>query len=114
LLRLKFNKCFSRFLFGFYRLERIFQTEFFDIIRTMRIKVLYFAEAYKILNRKEEEIEISESSIAEFLNKLRKLHPEISEILNQSMVAVNLEYRPVDYALKDGDTVAIIPPVEGG
>ncbi len=80
----------------------------------MKIKVLYFAEAYKVLNRKEEELEFSEESVAEFLNKLRKLHPEISDILNQSMIAVNLEYKPLNYPLKNGDTVAIIPPVEGG
>ncbi len=80
----------------------------------MKIKVLYFAEAYKILNRKEEELEFTEKSVADLLNELRKLHPEISDILNQSMIAVNLEYKPLNYLLKDGETVAIIPPVEGG
>ncbi len=80
----------------------------------MRIKVLYFAEISKILNRKEENLDFAGRKVSELLQQIRKLHPEITDILDRSMVAVNLEYQPKDYTLKDKDVVAIIPPVEGG
>jgi molybdopterin converting factor subunit 1 len=40
--------------------------------------------------------------------------PELADLAKRSAVALNFEYVPTDTALKNGDEVALIPPVSGG
>ncbi len=80
----------------------------------MRIKVLFFGEARQILNMQEFIFDFSGQKLKEFAEKLKGEFPKISNTLDNCIFAVNTEYRNADTELKDGDTVAIIPPVEGG
>lgn len=50
--------------------------------------------------------------LAEFLTQA----PEMSEIVNSAFfkVAVNNKVEPRSFALNNGDTVALLPPVTGG
>jgi molybdopterin converting factor subunit 1 len=41
-------------------------------------------------------------------------HPEISDLLSKSAVAVNRAYASRQTVLHDGDELALIPPVSGG
>ena len=41
-------------------------------------------------------------------------HPSLGPISGSLQVAVNAEYAPRDASLRDGDEVALIPPVSGG
>ncbi len=50
--------------------------------------------------------------VSELLDRLTAEHPKLSP--SSGMVAVNQEYVGPDYALRDGDEVALIPPVSGG
>lgn len=46
---------------------------------------------------------------------IKKLYPNFSEILDQSLVAVNEEYADDEaFKLADVTEIAIIPPVSGG
>lgn len=81
----------------------------------MKVKVLYFSSIKDKLKKTEEEIDISKDmTLDKFLNLLSDKHPEIKESLSNVMLAVNEEYKSKDYTLKDGDVIAIIPPVSGG
>ena len=81
----------------------------------MKVKVLYFSSIKDKLKKSSEEFEIKEgTTISEFLNILKSKYPEISKSFESSMFAVNEEYVEQSFSLKEGDTVAIIPPVSGG
>ncbi len=80
----------------------------------MKVKILYFSQIKDRLKKSEETIEFNGETIEDLLNFLSEIYPGSKEILNKSMVAVNENYEDKSYTLKEGDTVAIIPPVSGG
>ncbi len=81
----------------------------------MKIKVLYFSSIKDKLKKKEDLLDISENTTLEdVISLLKEKYPEIAESLDKSMFAVNEEYANKDKILKEGDTVAVIPPVSGG
>ena len=81
----------------------------------MRIKVLYFSSVKDKIGMSSEDIELAENSTVNDLVKLlSEKYPQIKDSLQNSMFAINEEYASTDKKLKEGDTVAIIPPVSGG
>ncbi|RMA96007.1 molybdopterin converting factor subunit 1 [Hydrogenothermus marinus] len=81
----------------------------------MKIKLLYFSSIKDKLKKSSEELEIKDnSSINDLINILKEKYPQISQNLDNVMFAVNEEYQDKEYILKDGDNVAVIPPVSGG
>ncbi|WP_457639327.1 molybdopterin converting factor subunit 1 [Persephonella sp.] len=81
----------------------------------MKVKVLYFSVIKDRLKKSSETVELKEgSTVSDLLNTIKTHHPEIEETLKNIMVAVNEEYASTETPLKEGDTVALIPPVSGG
>ena len=81
----------------------------------MKIKVLYFSSIKDKLKKKEDIFNIEEnSSLEDLIFLLKEKYPEIAESLDKSMFAVNEEYTDKSTKLKEGDVIAIIPPVSGG
>ncbi|WP_456402067.1 molybdopterin converting factor subunit 1 [Persephonella sp.] len=81
----------------------------------MKVKVLYFSSLKDKLKRSTETMEIPEGiNVEMFLKHLTDKHPEIKESVSSVMVAVNEEYASKDKTLKEGDIIALIPPVSGG
>ena len=80
----------------------------------MKLKMLYFAEARRIIKKNEERIDFGGNNLSELKLTLISKYPKAAEIINSSMFAINLQYARLGSSLKDGDTVAVIPPVEGG
>lgn len=81
----------------------------------MKIKVLYFSSIKDKLKKKEDIFNIEEnSSLEDLIFLLKEKYPEIAESLDKSMFAVNEEYADKSTKLKEGDVIAIIPPVSGG
>ncbi len=52
--------------------------------------------------------------VSELLAVLAECYPALAGLISQAMVAVNLEYVGPEHRLRDGDEVALIPPVSGG
>ncbi|NSL51501.1 molybdopterin converting factor subunit 1 [Calidifontibacillus erzurumensis] len=75
------------------------------------IKILLFAHLQEAIGSRE----IIWTDVPISVGELRKKVAEKYNLLLQSvMVAVNEEYADDQVELKDGDTVAFIPPVSGG
>ena len=55
----------------------------------------------------------SDVSVEELKTKLGEQYPQLKH-LSSFMIAVNGEYANADTVIKQGDEVAIIPPVSGG
>ena len=81
----------------------------------MRVKVLYFANFRDHVGGKEEFVELSnDATVADLILRIEELHPSLSEGLPTAVVAVNREFAFADERIRDGDEVAIFPPVSGG
>ena len=95
----------------------------------MRVRVLYFGVLKERFGGAEETVELADgASVGELVRVLRE-RSSISEGttgsdgttgsamangLDSVAVAVNREYATADAALREGDEVALLPPVSGG
>jgi molybdopterin converting factor subunit 1 len=79
----------------------------------MRIRVLYFGALRDKLPDGQELLEIADKAIvADVLSVYRERVPGFA--WDAIAVAVNQEYAQAGDVLKDGDEVALLPPVSGG
>jgi molybdopterin converting factor subunit 1 len=81
----------------------------------VRISILYFATVKDATGIRMESIDLSDdTTIREMLSKISIIYPKLKHILNNIQISVN--YRIVDFntILKDGDEVALLPPISGG
>ena len=82
---------------------------------TMKIQVLFFAVFKERLGRNEDEITLPHGATVEgALAVLRDRYTDFAAVRTKFQVAVNEEMVDTDWQLKDGDTLALIPPVSGG
>jgi molybdopterin synthase catalytic subunit len=81
----------------------------------LRIRVRPFALYRERLGRDELVLEVEEgTSLARLIEALRGRYPELALPSSPIVAAVNAEYAEPGYVLKEGDEVALIPPVSGG
>jgi molybdopterin synthase catalytic subunit len=81
----------------------------------MHIRVLYFAILREKLRRDEESLELPGApTIGDALAAIAARNPEIAALLPQVQTAVNRSMAPAAQPLRDGDELALLPPVAGG
>ncbi|MFV5902208.1 molybdopterin converting factor subunit 1 [Staphylococcus gallinarum] len=77
------------------------------------MRVLYFAELRELLDKHDEEIDLSyDITVKSFVQHIIERYPEIAKVKFQ--IAVNEEFVKDDDIVQPNDTVALIPPVSGG
>jgi molybdopterin converting factor subunit 1 len=85
---------------------------------TMKLTVRYFALLRERMGRESEELccEGPDIDVARLRELLASRAPALAPLLTGRLllVAVNRRYASPDTALKDGDEVALFPPVSGG
>ena len=81
----------------------------------IRVQVQCFAGAREITGWREREVSLAEgATAADLLEALGAAHPALREWKAFLRLAVNQEYADPGLPLRDGDAVAVIPPVSGG
>ncbi len=81
----------------------------------MRVKVRFFALYREKLGVSEAVVGLKEGDVvATLVETLRKQFPQLSDLSLPMITAVNAEYVDEQFRLRDGDEVALIPPVSGG
>ena len=81
----------------------------------MKIRLKLFSVAKDIAGFDEQMFELGpDADTSVLLQRLVEAHPALAEWKGTLRMAVNFEYATLDQRLKDGDEVAIIPPVSGG
>jgi molybdopterin converting factor subunit 1 len=79
----------------------------------MRVRVLYFGVLKDVAGGRRADIELEEgASVGDLLARHRSSNP--GSVWDSIAVAVNQEYARAEDVLKDGDEVALLPPVSGG
>jgi molybdopterin converting factor subunit 1 len=87
------------------------QTRWVEYAVWMRVRVLYFGVLKDVFSRASEDVLLAEgASVADLLEVVRG--PE--DFWDSIAVAVNQEYAKAEDLLKEGDEVALLPPVSGG
>jgi molybdopterin converting factor subunit 1 len=81
----------------------------------MRVRVLYFGVLKDVFGGSGEDLDLAEgASVADLIAACRRRAVSAAEVWDSIAVAVNQEYARGVVVLKDGDEVALLPPVSGG
>ena len=81
----------------------------------MDIDLRYFALIREIVGHAAERRALADgATVNDLLDDLVRAHPRLERLRPVTMVMVNQAYVPTDHRLRDGDEVALIPPVSGG
>ena len=87
----------------------------------MKVKVLFFAMTRELVGIRECDLILNDNNDNEtiittvtLMEELCRLYPSLLTILDQIVLAVNKAYITDAVTLKDGDEIALIPPISGG
>lgn len=81
----------------------------------MEVRVLYFATLRDHAGRREESVDLpAAATVADLKKTLGGRYEAMAPALQTALVAVNHEFAFQDERLKEGDEVALFPPVSGG
>src|SRR6266550_3413778 len=79
-----------------------------------RVTVLFFGAARDIAGHTEMEVSLNAANAGNALEELLAKFPELRRFGRSLLFAVNQEYAQPDREIKDGDELALFPPVSGG
>lgn len=81
----------------------------------IKVYVQFYGQLRELGKNNEVLIEIDENSnCRDLLNKIEKDFPKFQRFRKYVICAVNNEFIDESYILKEGDKIAILPPVSGG
>ncbi len=81
----------------------------------MKVNVRLFAGLHDLLGQRQVTLELTEgATVAHLREQLGREYPVVTPFLSTLVCAVDEEYVPAEHPLRDGDDVALIPPVSGG
>jgi MoaE-MoaD fusion protein len=81
----------------------------------MRVRVRLFAQLHEVVGEREVTLDLADgATVAELRTQLASRYPALGPHLANAVCAVDEEYVAPDRPLREGDDVALIPPVSGG
>ena len=84
-------------------------------MRNLKIKARFFGLYSELVGSSQVDLEIEDKiSLAELKQKLFVFFPQLTAYNDNLLLAVNSEYGTAEQQLKDGDEIAVLPPLSGG
>jgi molybdopterin converting factor subunit 1 len=81
----------------------------------MRVHIRLFAGLHDLIGERNVTLELpADATVADLRDQLSRQYPVITPYLPTLVCAVDEEYVTPDHTLREGDDVALIPPVSGG
>lgn len=81
----------------------------------MKVRARFFGLYRELVGSNQTELEIDDNSnLAKFKQKLLTVFPQLSKFKEVMLLAVNSEYGTSEQKIKDGDEIAVLPPLSGG
>ncbi|MDP9268151.1 MAG: molybdenum cofactor biosynthesis protein MoaE [Acidobacteriota bacterium] len=85
------------------------------ILLSVQVRVLFFGMLKDIAGGGEQRLTLADGArLADALAECEQQWPKLTDYLAATAVAINQEFAPVESRLKDGDEIALLPPVSGG
>jgi molybdopterin synthase catalytic subunit len=85
------------------------------ILFNMQVRVLYFGALKDIFLKDRDTVDLpSGATVATLLEHYRRIEPGQGNFWEILAIAVNQEYAQSGHLLRDGDEIALLPPVSGG
>jgi molybdopterin synthase sulfur carrier subunit len=81
----------------------------------LRVTVAFFAAMRDAAGTPEESVELPDGTTVDgLLQELHRVHPTLRALADDTLVSVNRGLGAVTTVLRDGDAVALFPPLAGG
>src|SRR5271165_600219 len=81
----------------------------------MKITVLFFGVLSDLAGRSSETVDLPEGArVRDLLLHFARAVPQLEKMAPSLAISVNREYAEIDRTLREGDEVALLPPVSGG
>lgn len=81
----------------------------------MNVTVQFWSYFKDLTGCQSTEVELSDGDTIETLrSKLQHTYPQLKEMERSTLIAVGVEYQPLDFVLSEGDQISFFPPVQGG
>jgi MoaD family protein len=81
----------------------------------MRVRVQFYAQLRDLVGMRELDVELSEgATVRDLLDEIYARSPALRPHDKSILAAAGVEFVDRNYALKPGDEIAIMPPVQGG
>lgn len=81
----------------------------------MRIRVQFHAQLRDLAGTPELDVDLAErSTVAQLLETIYERKPALRAHDKSILVGVGVEFVDRNYVVKNGDVIAIMPPVQGG
>ncbi|MFP3872257.1 MAG: MoaD/ThiS family protein [Candidatus Natronoplasma sp.] len=83
--------------------------------KKIEVLVKFFATVRQTVGKKDMKMELKRGTrVEDMVQRLIDEYPDLKEIEDILIVSVNKDKASDDYILKEGDEVAVMPPVTGG
>jgi molybdopterin synthase sulfur carrier subunit len=80
----------------------------------MNVKIKLFATCREVVGKNELDLQVENPcTVHNIIEDLKQKYPKLEQ-MNSFLIAVNMEYAQSNAPVRDGDVIAIIPPVSGG
>ncbi|MFW5945303.1 MAG: MoaD/ThiS family protein [Candidatus Natronoplasma sp.] len=80
-----------------------------------KVLVKFFASARDIVGKKDLEMEIKKNwKVRDVMEDLFQEYPDLQEMEDHLLISVNKDRTGREEILKNGDEIAVMPPVTGG
>lgn len=76
------------------------------------INILLFAHLQEVIGESKLSVDLSDYTVGQIKEWMETQYPQVS--LQHVMTAVNEEFATETTVVKEGDTIAFIPPISGG
>jgi MoaE-MoaD fusion protein len=84
-------------------------------IKQMKVRVHFFAQLRDVARISELDLHVEPAAtVGDLLAKIYELQPELLAHDKTILVGAGVDFVERDYALKEGEEIAIMPPVQGG
>ena len=81
----------------------------------MTVRAEFYSRLKEIVGASASELTLpDDATVSDLLQQLFANYPKLRDFQNSILFGVGLDFVEKNYVLRDGDVIAIMPPVQGG
>lgn len=81
----------------------------------MKVKAQFFAQLRDIIGNREVDVDLEDgATVSNLLAMLYETFPALQGHDKSILTGIGVDFVNRDHPLRDGDTIAVMPPVQGG